>query len=149
MNRNDRVVAELPAGEYYVGDLCYVMHQEWDEFCALTIKGEECLNGEFDLADGRKFFFGQTAYGDGEYQDDKGNSYCVDAGLIGIIAVKDISENDLKNLDSGHVHTFDQPFFVSAEAGIFYFGNVRIDTAYEEEDWDEYYADNEEFEYED
>lgn len=146
MNRNDKVAAELPAGEYYIGDLCYVMNQEWDEFCALTIKDNYVLNGKFTLADGRVFFFSQTAYGDGTYQDNKGNSYPVDAGLIGIIAVKDISENDLKNLDLGSVHNFDRPFDVSAEAGIFYFGDVRIDTAYES---DYIYGEDDEYEYED
>jgi hypothetical protein len=25
----------MPAGRYYIGDLCYVMHDEWDEACAL------------------------------------------------------------------------------------------------------------------
>ena len=132
-----RVSAKFPAGEYYIGDLCYVMHDEWNEFCDLTIKGNDLLNGAFNLADGRRVFFGYTAYGDGSYPDNLGNSYDVDAGLIGIIATKDISQRDQDNLSDGHVHRFDAPFYVSAEDGIFYFGNVRIDTAYEEEDEDE------------
>ena len=55
----------MPAGKYYIGDLCYVMHPEWDEFCRITISGNECLQGEFNLADGRRFATFTTAYGDG------------------------------------------------------------------------------------
>ena len=44
----------MPAGKYYIGDLAYVMHGEWDEFCDLTIKGNSLSNGEFSLKDGRR-----------------------------------------------------------------------------------------------
>ena len=34
----------MPAGKYYIGDLCYVMSdKEWEEFCSLTIKDNKCL----------------------------------------------------------------------------------------------------------
>ena len=30
----------MQAGEYYVGDLCYVMtDEEWTQFCNITIQG--------------------------------------------------------------------------------------------------------------
>ena len=75
----------MPAGKYYVGDLCYVMHPEWDEFCSITIKEHTCLDGEFNLKDGRRFATFGTKWGDGEYRDQFGNRYGVDAGLIGCI----------------------------------------------------------------
>ena len=40
----------FPAGKYYVGDLCYVMHDEWDEVCGLFFKGRDdhgCNQGVF------------------------------------------------------------------------------------------------------
>ena len=44
----------MPAGKYYIGDLCYVMtDDEWREICAIIIKGNQCLDGEFELPDGR------------------------------------------------------------------------------------------------
>ena len=44
------------AGQYYVGDLCYVMtDDEWDQLCSITIKDHKCLEGEFNLPDGRRF----------------------------------------------------------------------------------------------
>ena len=31
------------AGKYYLGDLCYVMHGEWDEFCQDHIEYPWCI----------------------------------------------------------------------------------------------------------
>ena len=52
-------------GKYYVGDLCYVMDDEWDDVCSLIIQGNECVDGEFTLPDGRRFASYGTMYGDG------------------------------------------------------------------------------------
>lgn len=30
----------MKAGTYYVGDLCYVLHEDWDEVCSLIIDNE-------------------------------------------------------------------------------------------------------------
>lgn len=129
----------MPAGKYYVGDLCYVMHPEWSEFCNLTINGDGILDGEFNLKDGRRFATYSTMYGDGTYYDDKGRDYGVDAGLIGCIRVEDISEEELKNIDDGHVVEFYQEFRTFSENGKIHIGHVIIETAdtYEEE-YDDY-----------
>ena len=116
----------LPAGTYYIGDLFYVMHPDWDEFCEkfLESDGQLCT-----LADGRKFWFNFTAYGDGIYHDTQGNSYGVDAGLIGIIAVDSISPSELPSAaTAGHVKEFKKPFLVSYDDGVFQIGDIRIDT---------------------
>lgn len=118
----------MPAGEYYVGDLCYVMHPEWDEFCRLTIKGNDCIGGEFNLADGRRFASYNTAYGDGVYADNLGNEYGVDAGLIGCILVSDIAESERKNIKDGNVHVFPAPFSTGESGGEIRFGHIMIDT---------------------
>lgn len=131
----------MPAGTYYIGDLCYVI-AEWDEFCDITIKGEECLDGEFEMSDGRRFATYGTAYGDGVYEDESGKEYSVDAGLIGCILVGDISKKiygEMIDGNLGHFHTFETPFQTFSEDGKIYFGNVVIDTdpEYEEDDyWD-------------
>jgi hypothetical protein len=126
----------MPAGTYYVGDLCYVMHNEWDEFCELTTNGMTCLEGEFQLADGRRFATFSTAYGDGEYSDQYGNSYPVDAGLIGCILVEDLTEEIRPG--TGQVCQFNTDFEVYSENGVITIGSVVIDTAEEyEEEYDE------------
>ncbi len=124
----------MPAGKYYVGDLCYVMHDEWDEFCALTISGSELQEGEFNLKDGRRFAFYSTRWGDGEYADQYGRRYGVDAGLIGCIRVEDINEKERENLDGGHVVEFTREFYVTGGRkdpdwdGVISVGNVYIKT---------------------
>jgi len=107
----------FPAGKYYVGDLCYVMHDEWDEVCGLFFKGRDdhgCNQGVFELKDGRKFASFNTKYGDGAYFDQYGEEYGVDAGLIGCIALNDIDLNADGNFTrGGQIIQFDSDFTVS------------------------------------
>ncbi len=128
-------------GTFYIGDLCYVMTKEWDEVCKIIIQGNNCIEGIFELKDGRKFGIWNTAYGDGMYYDDRGHGYPVDAGCIGIIAVDDIDESEKDNLNFGNVIQFDNSFRVKCSDGLFEFGDVRIDTRYEPEDDYDYSED--------
>ena len=124
----------MPAGKYYVGDLCYVMHGEWDEFCSLTISGNDVLDGEFNLKDGRRFATFTTKWGDGSYQDGEGREYSVDAGLIGCISVKDIDLTDPSNdISGGQIVEFDRDFSTFSTGGVIRIGNVVIDTDATEE----------------
>ncbi len=133
----------MPAGKYYIGDLCYVMtDDEWLEFCDITIKGTQCIDGEFQLKDGRRFATYGTAYGDGVYHDQYGHSYSVDAGLIGCIKIEDIRANNYDNLlDLGSIMEFDNSFATSGGRGetdwegTIQFGHVMVETNphYEEE----------------
>lgn len=130
----------MPAGRYYIGDLCYVMHPEWDEFCKLTIGDKGCLDGEFTLKDGRRFASFNTAYGDGTYRSNIGTEHSVDAGLIGCIRVEDIDDVTYdadKIVDLGAIVEFDQPFEVSEDQGLIVFGHVQIETA-GPNDWDDF-----------
>jgi hypothetical protein len=124
----------MKAGEYYVGDLCYVMHAEWKEVCDLLFEGRDdggCNEGVFNLKDGRTFAIYNTAYGDGYYPDNVGREYMVDSGSIGCIRLSDIDLTNEDNfLTGGHVVTFDNDIEVSKDYdyGLLVFGNVRIDT---------------------
>lgn len=112
----------LPAGKYYVGDLCYVMHEEWDEVCGLFFKDRDdhgCNEGEFNLKDGRRFASFNTKYGDGAYYDQFGDEYGVDAGLIGCIALNDIDlTNDDNFIRGGQIIEFVSDFSVSGSQGL-------------------------------
>ena len=119
----------MQPGRYYIGDLCYVLHSEWDEFCALTISGDKVLDGEFNLRDGRRFATFTTRWGDGNYFDQNGKSYDVDAGLIGCIALSDIDLTNPENsLTGGNIVEFVQPFSTWSAGGEIRIGNVLIDT---------------------
>ena len=130
----------MKAGTYYIGDLCYVLSDEWNEFCDITIKGDECLDGEFELKDGRKFATYGTAFGDGEYSASNGAVLGVDAGLIGCILLSDIDTSD----NGGHVPatvgtivTFDKDFETGEYNGTITFGHISVYTNYDEYDEDE------------
>lgn len=126
----------MPAGRYYIGDLCYVMDdKEWDDFCKITIKGNECLQGEFEMPDGRKFATYSTAWGDGCYRDQFGNEYSVDAGLIGCIRVEDIRADKYDKIeDLGLIYEFATDFVTSGGrgnrnwSGVIQFGRIAIET---------------------
>ena len=123
----------LPAGKYYIGDLCYVMHVEWDEVCGLFFEGRTdhgCNQGEFKLKDGRRFVSYNTKWGDGTYRDNSGRAYSVDAGLLGIIRLQDIDlSREDNDCSGGTIVEFKQPFNCEGEDGFMRFGNVMIDTA--------------------
>lgn len=123
----------MPAGKYYVGDLCYVMHPEWDECCELFFEGRDdhgCNDGEFTLKDGRRFASYGTAFGDGVYTSNLGTAHCVDAGLIGCIRVEDIRDNSYENVEElGAIIDFPEPFDTYSEDGFIVFGHVEINTA--------------------
>ena len=120
----------MPAGTYYVGDICYVMHDVWDEACDLMIPdGKSPVDGIFDLEDGRQFAVFSTAYGDGVYYDESARAYPVDSGCIGCIKVSDIKDEtfDIKDIDNlGNIIHFDEEFEVGNYDGVIFFGNVNI-----------------------
>ena len=137
----------MPAGTYYVGDLCYVMGPEWDEVCDLTIdrNTNRCIDGEFTLRDGRRFAVYSTAFGDGLYLDQHGNEYPVDAGLIGCIRVDDITRvgaDARPNFgDLGRAFEFNEPFETSGGRwtnpnwnGTIRIGVIQIQTGDADED---------------
>lgn len=125
----------MKAGRYYVGDLCYVLHDEWPEVCDLIIEGNKCLQGEFNLKDGRRFAIYNTAYGDGTYYDQDGNAYGVDSGSIGCILFDDIDWDCARNAtDGGNLSGFHQDFYTGAQDGKIMFGSISIDTDPQEEE---------------
>ena len=127
----------MKAGTYYIGDLCYVMHDRWDEFCSLTCSGNRVLDGEFNLADGTRFATFTTMYGDGTYKDELGNEYPVDAGRIGCVRVEDIAPEELANIVNGRVVEFVRDFTTFSSGGVISIGTVSIDTDYAEEELEE------------
>lgn len=119
----------MKAGTYYVGDLCYVLHDEWDEVCQLTINGNRAIGGEFNLKDGRRFAMYNTMYGDGTYHDQQGKEYWVDSGSIGCILMRDIDLAQLdNNVQGGALYDFDQDFYTGEQDGKIMFHKISIDT---------------------
>ena len=123
---------KFPAGRYYVGDLCYVIDEgHWDKILEQSGYFGYKLNSDqwFGVYEGYKVFAGFTAHGDGCYDDNFGNLYGVDAGLIGIIDANWLDVNEAAIECLGAIHDFKDDFEVSMpERGLFHFGEVTIDT---------------------
>lgn len=150
IGHRDEVIAEeqLLAGRYWIGDLCYVMHDVWDEVCDMLFDGRHdsgCNQGVFTLNDGRQFAMYNTQYGDGSYRDQNGNKYGVDSGSIGCILLSDIAKSEEKNIGLGSTHQFGSPVSTGrTKEGLIWFSSgpqqhVGIVTgddydAYEDED---------------
>lgn len=152
-----KTIEQFPAGTYYIGDPCYPFPEDddllWDEWCKI-------VNGNYEKIElwkkvfefhGFKVASDVTFMGDGSYDDNFGNSYCVDSGCIGILPIELIrtfskyDDESLKEL--GIIETFDAPFTVTFDNGKFTFGQISIDTEphYEEEDmWPEEEDEDEE-----
>jgi hypothetical protein len=93
----------LPAGTYYIGDLCYALGDDIYD-CIFGSTGYE--PGIYaEKGTGRVFLVNGTAFGDGEYPGSDGNKFAVDAGIIGICS-QSLME---KSGDGGHMYTFRSP----------------------------------------
>ena len=126
----------MQAGKYYIGDLCYVMGDVWDEVCELINADPDCEGGEFTLSTGVKFAFQLTEHGDGFYDDQFGNGYPVDAGLIGCVRVEDITDPEADPLCFNIVE-FEEEFETKSIDGTIYIGDIRIPTDWSDDDEEE------------
>ena len=132
---------QMPAGRYYVGDLCYLLSDEWGDVCNLIIQDHQCLEGKFTLPDGRDFVMFNTLYGDGSYDDNEGREYGVDSGSIGCMLVPE----DAPEVRGGNCITFRYPFETYSTNGTLVFGPIRIETG--DQDWNDRDEDEDEEEY--
>jgi hypothetical protein len=123
-------IVHFPRGEYWIGDLCYVLGDRWDEVCE-HICSEDWNDGLINLDGGLQAACFGTAYGDGIYEDNWGNSYGVDAGIIGCVLTSAVKPD--RRL--GHVHKFPTSFDAFYQDGKIHFGHVVVDTdpEYDEE----------------
>jgi hypothetical protein len=127
------ITIEMPAGKYYLGDPCYsVPDDRWIEWldAADSENAGRVLIADLD---GHKIIGFGTAYGDGEYRDQHGNTYGVDAGLIGLVPVE-IAENPYEGQEGcGRIVEFTEPFECSRyKDGTLKFGEIVIETGDEE-----------------
>ena len=128
------MTTRLPAGKYWIGDLCYILNEEngydWGRVARLLIVSGR--SGGIFETQGVKFYIGRTLHGDGCYYDDEWdeNKYGVDSGTIGCVLV-DTVNGDWTPTQLGHVHEIKEEFEPHCDNGLFNIGHVRIDTG----DW--------------
>lgn len=127
-------VATLPAGRYYIGDLCYALKRSVYD----NVFGGgrlEYASGHYKMNDG-EFLVDRTAWGDGSYTGSNNYAYNVDAGIIGIASMSVCNAEE--EVYGGTLHTFTQPVKCTFKHGQFLFSSgswyLEIDTAYEGDD---------------
>lgn len=96
----------LPAGRYYIGDICYALDDDiYSDFWGVKNNYED---GKYAYKS-YNFVVHSTYYGDGYYPSNSADEMCyaVDAGVIGMVHEKLIKKNKLKCIgDLGSIHTF-------------------------------------------
>ena len=115
---------EIQPGKYYLGDPSFVLSEEIYSRIWGHIYNYE--NGKFSIY-GKDFAVHSTHNGDGIYYDNKKRTYGVDAGVIGLVSLDLIDDNEeaLKKCDTfGTLLECTEPFYFIYDAGIFY---IRCD----------------------
>ena len=114
----------LPAGTYYIGDICYVLSDSMYE----NIFGGTGYESGLYSSDIGNFLVSGTACGDGIYTGTDGHEYMVDAGVIGIVSAGLCD----KETDLGRIYTFSSEVSVKMKDGVFSFNSegtsLTIDT---------------------
>lgn len=126
-------VYDIPAGTYYIGDLCYALG---DDIYHNIFGGTGYFSGIYEeKATKRIFMLAGTAYGDGEYPGSDGNKFAVDAGIIGICSASLVE----KSGRGGHMYTFKSPVRCKFTTGRFSFTSqdrsLMIDTTGDDDDY--------------
>ena len=133
MGKNSVVTLVLPPGRYFVGDPCYVIPDNlWSDFCDITFESQTYTIEEFR---GHLMLAGSTAYGDGRYADNNGQTYGVDSGMLGIVPEAlwlNAPEREIAGY--GQIVEFGTMFPASCNNGVFSFGPIFIDTQHDDEE---------------
>ena len=139
----------LPAGKYYVGDLCYFIPNDlWHKFINETedTEGYQFKEGE-GVFKGVPYAEYYTKYGDGRYpaigskSGDRDTTLGVDSGSIGCMLINETTK-DYKT-DGGFVEDFPNDFETYEFNGKLVFGHIEVETEdlrEDEEDDDDYYV---------
>ena len=114
-----RIIKNIPAGTYYIGDPCYVFNADSRSKIA---KLNDCFDIPHIEYKGKPVIAFGTKFGDGTY-----NGFSVDSCLIGIVDISLIEEGSTFFNDSfdrqKHIVTFFKPFDFEYDDGDFHIGN--------------------------
>lgn len=108
----------MPAGNYFIGDICYIIRDEIEQKNEITISQYK----------GHKIVTINTHEGNGIFGDQQGNVYCVDSGRIGLIPIELIENNNLNLASLGRFVNFENEFECKTDGKILSFGHIMIKT---------------------
>lgn len=120
----------LPPGDYYVGDPCYVI-DPWDEWLEVFLDHTDDY-GVIANFRGEPCFVAYTKHGDGAYRGDPSGFFLVDSGTIACIPLEILTEVDEAG---GEIWTFESEFEASRDdEGTFHLDDLKIYTGYGTDD---------------
>lgn len=133
----------LPAGDYYMGDPCYVLGPIWDDVCAAMFQGTNSgHDGVYRLGDLGLAAIAGTAHGDGVYISNDGSEFGVDAGCLSVVSFEAVAlvnnihlsevEGFIENF--GAAYNFEDDFYCDVQGGVITFDDVVINTDDDEEE---------------
>jgi len=106
----------LPPGQYYIGDLGYIVGDYIEIYSSGYYKSDESI-----------FIIGETYEKTGVFTGSDRKNYMVDNGIIGIASANLINDPDTTG---GHMYTFDNEVAVRINSGIFRFNSYFNDNTY-------------------
>ena len=82
---------------FFIGDICYVLDDK--VYDGVWGNLHDYMDGIFEVpGTDTCFAVAAAADGDGEYYDEEGNNYPVDAGVIGVVPLELVENSDGLNL---------------------------------------------------
>jgi hypothetical protein len=127
------MTVQMKAGEYYIGDCCYVLAEEyldnfdWSiDFCDQFFEDPENI-----VIQGKQVVAFGTMHGDGVYESNIDFEFPVDAGLIGCTP-KELWKGPCEPFGCKLVH-FHEDFVCGEHNGTVVFGHVVIETDFDDE----------------
>lgn len=130
--------ATLPAGKYYIGDLCYALHDTLYD----KVFGPRYRDGLYtSLANPNDVFMVGNTGGDDLYKGTDGKGYPVDSGIIGIASIDTVDSKKFP-YHGGSLYTFTSPVTVKLKEDkfIFYgekYNDPRLTIYIQEEDYED------------
>lgn len=117
--------AVMQPGRYFIGDPCHCFssQEKW-----LRLLDDLVYFNSADAVKWPGLVADNTANGDGTYEDNRGNSYSVEAGVIGVTHERcwEVGEERLSNL--GCIVEFEREFIFETNSGQFKIDGCLIDT---------------------
>lgn len=128
----------IPAGRYFLGDPCYAVP---DDLWLPLLESCDYFNAPVGNVAGFRVVAFSTAYGDGEYLDNEGHRYPVDAGLIGVVPEAFATKYPREELERLGRFVEHDGCLLSSEDGVIRLGHIAINTGDGEDDDYLWFAD--------
>ena len=122
----DKHFGLMPSGEYFIGECPFGIEESIDEYSHLLLD-----KGPISTEKDGSFIITSTRFGDGEFLDNKLNSYPIDGGSIPCISTSLVEKEDVESYSySITLHKFFEPFECNwfKNGGYIQYGETWIQT---------------------